>query len=263
MRGDKADVMKPFAESILDNAVTLSSSDLPVSRRSFFALMGATAAVVSLSSCGTSRAPGGQPPMVSLPPSNVPLISRSSRQLKKEVNVVQDLVASGHYCRWKTKSMTPRYVTIHTTQNRSAGAWQHSQALKNGRIRGGNIGYLSWHYTVDQDVAIQHLPHSETAHHCEYHDGPGNLYSIGIEMCEHRGNSMVKTYDRTAKLTAILMKEYDIPLRNVVGHVFWTGKDCPKPLLTNGRPGFKWAWFLSRIDYYYRCINGGSSYLDF
>lgn len=206
--------------------------------------------------------PGGRPPMVSLPSSSIPVVKRSPEKLKAEVNIQEALVASGHYCRWKRTELKPRYITIHSTQNRSADAWHHAVALKNGRIRGGIIGYLSWHYTVDQNGAFQHLPLNEIGHHAEYGYKSGNLYSIGIEMCEHRGNSMRATYDRTAKLAASLMKEYNIPLRNVVGHVYWTGKNCPEPLLEHGRPGYKWAWFLSRVDYYYRCINGGDSFLD-
>lgn len=232
--------------------------------RKLSALILSALAGVILASCSNtpSGAPGGQPPMVSLPQSGVPVISRSKDTLKKEINIAQDFVPSGHYCRWKTTSMTPRYITIHSTQNRHADAWNHSTALKNGRIKGGIIGYLSWHYTVDQSWAVQHLPLNETGHHAEYGYKSGNLYSIGIEMCENRGASLRMTYDRTAKLAAWLMKEHNIPLRNVVAHHFWTGKDCPQPLMERGRPGFKWAWFLSRVDYYYRCINGGDSYLD-
>ena len=32
---------------------------------------------------------------------------------------------------------------------------------------------------------------------------------------------------------------------------------CPAPLMTNGRPGYKWSWFISRVDYYYRCLQAG------
>ena len=56
-----------------------------------------------------------------------------------------------------------------------------------------------------------------------------------------------------------LMKRYRINMRHVVPHYHWTRKNCPAPLMTNGRPGPKWSWFLSRIDYYYRCINNGRS----
>ncbi|MFR4436680.1 MAG: N-acetylmuramoyl-L-alanine amidase family protein, partial [Akkermansia muciniphila] len=84
--------------------------------------------------------------------------------------------------------------------------------------------------------------------------GPGDMYSIGIEMGEVRSHNPIVTWNRSAKLTAVLMKQYHIPLRNVVPHYYWTGKNCPAPLLTNGRPGHKWSWFISRVDYYRRCL---------
>ena len=37
-------------------------------------------------------------------------------------------------------------------------------------------------------------------------------------------------------------------------HRLLVGKNCPAPLMTNGRPGYKWSWFISRVDYYYRCL---------
>ena len=53
------------------------------------------------------------------------------------------------------------------------------------------------------------------------------------------------------------MMRYNVPLRNVVPHNYWSGKNCPAPLMTNGRPGYKWSWFISRVDYYYRCLQAG------
>ena len=43
----------------------------------------------------------------------------------------------------------------------------------------------------------------------------------------------------------------DVYKRQVVPHNYWSGKNCPAPLMTNGRPGYKWSWFISRVDYYY------------
>ena len=161
--------------------------------------------------------------------------------------------------------MAPRYLTVHSTQNYSAraDARQHALALKRGALRtvrrkGGNrIGYLIWHYTVDEGVVVQHMPTYEQGEHADF-DGPGNRYSIGIEMCENRGNNRAETIDRTAKLCALLMQKYGIPLRNVVPHYHWPrrGKDpahknCPHFLLDDGRPGRKWRWFLGRVDHYY------------
>ena len=160
--------------------------------------------------------------------------------------------------------MKPRYITIHSTQNYSADAWRHSLALKRGALRspkrrGGNrIGYLIWHFTVDDKVAIQHMPTSEQGEHADF-DGPGNRYSVGIEMCEHRGCNRSATIERTAKLTAKLMHDHGIPLSRVVPHYHWprrgkspAHKNCPHFLMDNGRPGKKWRWFQSRVNYYYK-----------
>ncbi|MGB0992443.1 MAG: N-acetylmuramoyl-L-alanine amidase [Akkermansiaceae bacterium] len=164
--------------------------------------------------------------------------------------------------------MRPRYITIHSTQNfsRGADALRHSLALKNGKLRaykrkGGNrIGYLVWHFTVDQSRAVQHLPTNEQGEHADF-DGPGNNYSIGIEMCENRGNSRSATIERTAKLSAYLMHKHNIPLRKIVPHYHWERKglskphkNCPHYLLDNGRPGAKWQWFLSKVNKYYKDI---------
>jgi len=184
--------------------------------------------------------------------------------LTREVRLKVDMVPRGTHGRRVVRPMRPRYITIHSTQNYSAGAERHSMALKRGALRaprrpGGNrIGYLIWHFTVDQSLAIQHMPTSEQGEHADF-DGPGNRYSIGIEMCEERGSDKRATIERTAKLTAILMKKQGIPLKNVVPHYHWPrrganppNKNCPHFLLDNGRPGPKWRWFLGRVNHYYQ-----------
>jgi N-acetylmuramoyl-L-alanine amidase len=185
-------------------------------------------------------------------------------RINREVNLKVDMVQRGTHGRKVIRPMTPRYITIHSTQNYTADAERHSVALKRGALRspktrtGNRIGYLIWHFTVDDKVAIQHMPTSEQGEHADFH-GPGNRLSIGIEMCEHRGSSRVATMERTAKLTAILMKKHRIPLRNVVPHYHWprrgrhpANKNCPHFLMDNGRPGAKWRGFLGRVNYYYQ-----------
>lgn len=183
-------------------------------------------------------------------------------------NVKESFIPKGRYGRWQHRPMRPRYITIHSTQNydTGAGAWRHAQALNKGALRaerrpGGNrIGYLTWHYTVQDDLCVQHLPTSEQGEHADF-DGPGNNYSIAIEMCEHPGNNRAATVARTARLTAFLMRKYNIPLRNVVPHYHWPrrgytpqNKNCPIFLLDNGRPGRKWQAFQRQVNAYYRQI---------
>lgn len=188
----------------------------------------------------------------------------SAGGLAREINLKVDMVGKGTHGRKVVRRMNPRYITIHSTQNFSADAWRHSMALKRGALRsakrkGGNrIGYMIWHFTVDDKVALQHMPVTEQGEHADF-DGPGNRLSIGIEMCEHRGSNRSTTIERTAKLTAKLMHENGIPLSRVVPHYHWPrrgktppNKNCPHFLLDNGRPGAKWRWFLGRVDYHYK-----------
>lgn len=183
-------------------------------------------------------------------------------QLLREVGLKVDLIPAGTHGRRIYRPMRPTYITIHSTQNYTGNAYNHALALKRGALRatkrkGGNrIGYLTWHFTVQDDVAIQHLPCREQGEHADF-DGPGNNKSIGIEMCEHRGNDLALTIDKTARLTAYLMHAYGVPLSHVVPHYHWPRispqirdphKNCPHFLMDGGRPGPTWQWFLRRVN---------------
>lgn len=181
---------------------------------------------------------------------------KSASSILKEVNVKKDFLS--YSARGRTRRhMSPKYITIHSTQNWSPGADanRHSLALKRGAL-----GRLSWHYTTDEHRAVQHLPTTEQGNHADY-DGPGNRYSIGIEMCEHPGNSRTQTVNRTAKLAAWLMVKHNLPVSKVVPHYKWPrrgknppNKNCPHFLLNNGRPGREWQKFLSKVESYHRQI---------
>jgi len=188
----------------------------------------------------------------------------TQRQWLRDLPLKRDFVRNGSHGRKVLRPMMPRFITIHSTQNSSADAWKHSLALKNGALRapkrkGGNrIGYLIWHFTVDDRVAIQHMPTNEQGEHADF-SGPGNRLSIGIEMCEQRGSNLKATIERTAKLTAQLMRQHNIPLRNVVPHYHWPrkgchpeNKNCPHFLLDRGRPGRRWQLFLKKVSFYYQ-----------
>ena len=194
------------------------------------------------------------------------------KAVTKRINLIKDLIPRGTHARKTIRPMRPRFITIHSTQNFSEGAdaLRHSLALKRGKLRsskraGGNrIGYLSWHFSVDERRAVQHLPTNEQGEHADY-DGPGNNYSIGIEMCENRGNSRSATLERTALLTALLMRDHNIPLSGIVPHYHWprwdknpAHKNCPHYLLDNGRPGPKWDWFKAKVNAYYQQISGAA-----
>lgn len=204
-----------------------------------------------LGSCGTHRS---TPSTASVPAS------------WGSFRITDSLIPKGRHGRWKTRSMAPRHITIHSTQNfaSSAGAAAHAAMLRSGSLKASHnsLGYLTWHFTVDDHSIHQSLPTLEQGQHADY-EGPGNRGSIGIEMCENRGNSRAATVDRTAKLTALLMKEHGIPLSRVVPHQHWRmirysdrrdlgHKNCPWFLLDHGRPGAKWRAFLRQVEGYRR-----------
>ncbi|MBL9152465.1 MAG: N-acetylmuramoyl-L-alanine amidase [Verrucomicrobiales bacterium] len=190
----------------------------------------------------------------------VPKTPVTPPQLQQYIRVKSDPIPKGKYGRRLNRPMTPKFITIHSTQNYTGDAHDHAKALKKGALRGGVCGYMCWHFTVQEDIVVQHLPTNERGEHADF-DGPGNRYSIGIEMCEHKGNDIARTIDRTAQLAASLMYYHQIPLSHVVPHYHWPrpnanppNKNCPHFLLENGKPGATWQWFISRVERHYRRI---------
>ena len=176
------------------------------------------------------------------------------------------MVPAGKHARKKMKKMVPTYITIHSTYNkaRGANAKAHARGLYNGNHKSthNSRGYLSWHFTIDDGALYQSIPCNETGEHADY-EGKGNQKSIAIEMCENSDGSWSRTMDRTARFTAALMKEYNIPLNHVVPHQHWRqirysdGKDlghknCPHLLMDGGKPGPKWRAFMAKIEKYRR-----------
>lgn len=178
------------------------------------------------------------------------------RALSRKIRIKRDILP--RHSRSRTnRHMTPRFITIHSTQNWKKGADASRHALA---LRRGALGRIGWHFTVDDSQIIQHIPANEQGNHAEnYRGGPGNKYSLGIEMCENPDNNRSRTIKKTAKLTAYLMHKHGIPLRRVVPHYHWprkgyrvAHKNCPHFLLDNGRPGRKWRRFLKMVNGYYK-----------
>lgn len=61
----------------------------------------------------------------------------------------------------------------------------------------------------------------------------GNNNSIGIESAVNPESDLWLTWQMTAQLVAHLMIDNKLDITRVVGHHFYTAKDCPQPLLEN------------------------------
>ena len=140
--------------------------------------------------------------------------------------------------------MRPEYITIHSTGNPRSTAQNEADNVCNNHPK----LKVSFHAVVDDTQAIQVLPFNEVAWHAGDGTGKGNMASIGIEICES-GNRQ-KALENAIRLVKDLMDGHKIPLKNVVQHNHWSGKDCPRILrnkaYVQGRYG--WKWFYSKLE---------------
>jgi len=192
-------------------------------------------------------------------------VSAPAPTVAAELKITQMIIPAEKCGRPLHRPMRPTFITIHSTDNtsHSADALHHALDMNKGiRARHNRTGFLTWHFTVDDHSIYQTLPTNETGEHADY-EGEGNRSSIGIEMCVNRGNNLASTIDRTAQLTAKLMRQYDIPLDHVVPHMHWRQirysdgrnlgfKKCPRILLDGGRLGPKWSAFIAKVSSYAR-----------
>lgn len=137
------------------------------------------------------------------------------------------------------KFMKAQGITIHETDNASEGAdaLAHGRALFNGNIKG-----RCWHYTVDERHAVQHLSDYEEGWHAGDGSGKGNTTTIGVEICVNSNGDYDKSVTNAAKLTAMKLKQYSLPVSSVQPHKTWSGKNCPQRLLKN------WANFIKKVE---------------
>ena len=78
----------------------------------------------------------------------------------------------------------------------------------------------------------------------------GNTNSIGIESCVNRGSDIYLTWQRLAKLVAKLMDDYNIGMDQIVQHHYFSGKNCPQTMRTEGY----WQHFLSLVEVEYQML---------
>lgn len=120
----------------------------------------------------------------------------------------------------------------------------------------GNANYFctgyresSAHYFVDDDSCTQVVPIERAAWHVG--DGYGkygitNMNSIGIEMCATNGGISGKTEQNTIELVKKLMKQFNVPVSNVVRHYDASRKNCPSPFAPNNWA--RWNSFKSKLN---------------
>jgi len=159
------------------------------------------------------------------------------------MNIIQDFIPAGR--RNRPGRVNPiKFITIHNTgnSNKGSGARNHANYIKGNTA--ANLP-VSWHYTVDEFGAYQHLPDNEDAFHAGDGAGPGNRTSIGVEICMNSDGDLLGATDNAARLIATLCMKYNISPVNIVQHNRWSGKNCPQ-LIRAGRP-YNWDIFIGKV----------------
>ena len=141
-----------------------------------------------------------------------------------------------------------KYIVVHYTGTKNA-----PNAINFIKSAQNNYAESSAHIFVDDNVALVSVPLNYVAWHCGtrgkyYHKYCRNANSIGIEMCCEYINGEWIIHDQvlknTQELVRQLMKEYNIPIENVVRHYDVTHKLCPRPLVDET----KWNTFKEGIE---------------
>ena len=133
----------------------------------------------------------------------------------------------------------PSYITIHETGNRRVGA--NAEMHRKFVHSGGGEHEVSFHAVVDSKESIQLMPWNWVAWHTSDGSGDGNFDSIAIENCQNADGDFAATIRNLAALVAKLMREFDIPLANVVQHNHWARdkKNCPEFMRANNQALWK------------------------
>ena len=150
------------------------------------------------------------------------------------------------------------YICIHETDNTDKGANAKAHADLLMRKAKENDGYyVSYHYAVDDKYVYQMIPWNENAYHAGDGKGPGNLNSIGIEICVNKDGDFEKALLNAAELVADLYKECGLWRGDMRQHHDFSsyGKNCPRTIRNDGR----WKEFLDMCDRAYDKKYGAGS----
>jgi len=138
------------------------------------------------------------------------------------------------------KGNSRKKICIHETDNTRPTA----TANAHGRLQAnGNSREASWHYTVDDKEAVQSFDHSIRCWAAG--STKGNNEAIHIEICVNSDGDYKKAVQNTAELVAMVLKEENLTINDVVQHNYYSGKNCPRNM-RNGTV-IPWSSFILMI----------------
>ena len=185
--------------------------------------------------------------------------------LKDDVKVTKDIIENGTAAKPDRKRTSTNYITLHNTGMAHESAT--AKGLNDFIHKDKYTRQASWHFSIDDYEAYQHVNLDEVAWHAgdgsyRYGDvyfndtyqswsiGGGNNNSIGIEICVYKGCDFNSTMRNVAKLVGKLLVDYKLTPSDVRQHYDFSGKNCPQVLRESGR----WPEMLEliAIEYFIR-----------
>lgn len=150
------------------------------------------------------------------------------------------------------------YIVIHYVGG-TGGAKNNCVYFQN-KYRGASAHYFIGH--ASENAAIwQCVDDNNIAWHCGLSTGMykhkycRNKNALGIELCCHKDSHGNWYFDKETEQMAIAlvrqkMKEYNVPIENVIRHYDVTGKVCPQPYIKNKNlwNKFKEALVVKQFD---------------
>lgn len=177
------------------------------------------------------------------------------------IEIIDKLISCNYE---KMTNKVNKFIAIHYTTDRNGNALNSVNWFNNPSAQ------ASAQYVVDAHYIYRTVLDKYKAWHCgtkgEYFNDCRNSNSIGIEIASRHPDKTSKTIDakdpgwsfdpqaveNAAELTATLMKQYNIPIENVVMHYDVTHKWCPAPFLNVEDA---WSDFKNKVMVYYKALN--------
>lgn len=126
--------------------------------------------------------------------------------------------------------MKAKYITIHNT-------WNDAPAKNEANFMLNNPKETGFHVAIDNVEAVELIPFSRNAWHAGDGTGPGNMESIGIEICYSKsgGKRYEEAEANAIEYTAHALVQLGLPPSAVKFHQEWSGKNCPHRILDEKR----------------------------
>lgn len=137
-------------------------------------------------------------------------------------------------------------IAFHETANKSIGAGAIAHANLQSR---GNVRDASWHWQVDDKIAVQSFPHTVRCWHAGdgRTKGGGNYSYIAIEVCVNADGDVAQAWRNAAELARYIQAQVPTA-RTLKQHNAFSGKNCPA-ILRSGRLGFGWSEVVQWVNH--------------